>query len=78
MHPVRPIEVQVYIPYIACVSTSTVSEDDNYILTAISDGTARVWAVDTTAEQASLPESVGELLALARTRVTRELMSEEQ
>jgi hypothetical protein len=49
-----------------------------YIVTASSDGTARVWAVDSVAEQPGLPESIGDLLALARTRVSRALTPDEQ
>ena len=66
------------IGHTARIWSVSFSDDGQYILTASSDGTARIWALGSQAEQAGLPESLGELLALARTRVTRELSPEEQ
>jgi WD40 repeat protein len=51
------------------------SPDGNYVVTGCGDKTARVWRVTSTPD---LSKSIDELLALAKTRVTRELTPEER
>jgi WD40 repeat protein len=54
------------------------SPDGAQIVTASADSTARVWAASSSSSTEALPDSMNELIALARTRVTRELTSEER
>ena len=53
------------------------SADGRNIVTASADGTARVWDAGSSAGAAELPGSMNELIALARSRVTRALTPEE-
>jgi WD40 repeat protein len=53
------------------VSSAAFSPDGKFVLTAIADGTAYVYGCEICA-------SLEDLLAIARTRVTRELTSEER
>jgi WD40 repeat protein len=57
---------------------ATFSPDGRSIVTASADSTARVWDAGSNSAPEALPDSVDELIAMARTRVTRELTPAER
>jgi WD40 repeat protein len=62
----------------ARIWSAAFSPDGAHIVTVSADSTGRVWAAGSSSDTEALPNSIDELIALARTRVTRELTPEEQ